>query len=146
VKRRWCTVAAYYGWLGLVLCMLVRGVESIDIVLAPAALLAWGAFVRATPRWLDPRGSRSLLDVFGGFVAALVVLTVVRESVDGLRFATHDVALSALPVAAICGLAWARCYAVDCELGVRDAQGVRAGQDRRRVAPAIGVYKEPKIL
>jgi hypothetical protein len=126
VKRRWYTVAAYYGWLGLVLCMLVRGSESIDVALAPAALVAWALLVRATPRWLDPRGSRSLLDFFGGFVAALLMWTFARESGDGLVLATHDAALSALPFAAICGLAWARCYAADCELGVRDAQGARS--------------------
>jgi hypothetical protein len=123
VTRRWDHVAAYYAWLGLVLWMLVRGAESLHGAFVLLAIASWIVLVRATPRWLDRRGTRSLLDGFGGFLSSLVIMTCANAASADLVVPWTDAAWLSAPIAVVCGLAWARCYSIECELGLRDARG-----------------------
>ncbi len=123
MTRRWDHVAAYYAWLGLVLWMLVRGAESLHGAFVLLAIASWIVLVRATPRWLDRRGTRSLLDGFGGFLSSLVIMTCANAASADLVVPWTDAAWLSAPIAVVCGLAWARCYSIECELGLRDARG-----------------------
>lgn len=123
MRRRWDHVAAYYAWLGLVLWMLLRGAESIHGAFVFLAIASWIVLVRATPRWLDRRGTRSLLDGFGGFLSALALMACANAASSGVVVPWTEAAMLSAPVAVVCGLAWARCYSIECELGLRDTRG-----------------------